>query len=72
MHIGECIDATSKGLLKTDMSWSREAQELRRLAVTSQEKTVFKKAKKLLKHIRIVDKKVQGHSIAHLSCTTSS
>jgi hypothetical protein len=56
--IDECLDATNGGLWKTDLNWSKDAHELRKAAVASQEKTIFKRAKKHLKHLRIIDKKV--------------
>ena len=65
IHLDECLDATTKGLWKTDLNWSRDARELRKAAVASQEKAIFKQAKKHLKHLRIIDKKVYttGHNL---------
>lgn len=60
MYLEECLDATTKGLWKMDLSWSKDAHELRKNAVASQDKAIFKRAKKHLKHLRIIDKKVTG------------
>ena len=58
LFIDECLDDTTGGLWKMDLHWSKDAHELRRAAVASQEKTILKRAKKHLKHLRIIDKKV--------------
>ena len=60
IHLDECLDATTKGLWKIDLSWSRDAHELRKAAIASQETIIFKRAKKHLKHLRIIDKKVHN------------
>ena len=62
IHLDEYLDATSKGLWKADLSWSRDAHELRKAAVASQERSILKRAKKQLMHLRIIDKKVYVHN----------
>ena len=58
-QIDECFDATTRGLWKKDLSWSREAGELQKSALTGQaSNTLVKRAKSTVKHLRIVDKKV--------------
>lgn len=55
--VDECLDA-SNGLWKTDLSWSRNASELRRSVTDSKDKTLFNRAKNDIQHLRIVDKQV--------------